>query len=89
MNPPRLDRLSALVDGLAPVVTLTTDRTDFTTASEGATPDHGLVIFLLSAGALRLHRPGAVTDLQAPAWWHCRPRCPTNWNAWTARRRCA
>jgi AraC-like DNA-binding protein len=67
MNAPRLDRLSALVDGLAPVVTLTTERTNFTAAADGATPDHGLVIYLLSAGALRLHRPGAVNELQAPA----------------------
>lgn len=67
MNAPRLDRLSALVDGLAPVVTLTIDRTDLTAASEGATSGHGLVVYLLSTGALRLHLPGAVTELQAPA----------------------
>lgn len=72
----RLDRLSALVDGLAPVVTLTTDRLDPTTGVEGAAPDAGLVVYLLNAGALRLHRAGAITDVQAPALVALQARTP-------------
>lgn len=67
MSPPRLDRLSALVDGLAPVVTLTTDCAVRPTACEGVAADRGLIVYLLSAGTLRLNRSGTSTDVQAPA----------------------
>lgn len=67
MSAPRLDRLSALLDGLAPAVTLTTDRTGPIAAMNGSVPDHGLIVYLLSAGALRLHRAGTVTEVRAPA----------------------
>lgn len=64
MNAPRLDRLSALVDGLAPVVTLTTAPA---ATGHDAAPDHGLTVYLLSTGALRLHRAGVATEVRAPA----------------------
>jgi AraC-like DNA-binding protein len=73
MSATRLDRLSALVDGLAPVVTLTTDPA---ATDQDAAPDHGLVVYLLSAGALRLHRAGTVTDVQAPALVALQARAP-------------
>lgn len=76
MHAPRLDRLSALVDGLAPVVTLTTDRTSPTTAMEEAAPDRGLIVYLLSAGALRLHRGGTSTEVMAPALVALQVRTP-------------
>lgn len=76
MSEPRLDRLSALLDGLAPVVTLTTDRTSPIATMNGAAPDHGLIVYLLSAGALRLHRAGTATDVQAPALVALQARTP-------------
>jgi AraC-like DNA-binding protein len=75
MHAPRLDRLSALVDGLAPVVTLTTDRTSPTTMEEAA-PDRGLIVYLLSAGAMRLHRCGTSTEVMAPALVALQVRTP-------------
>jgi hypothetical protein len=76
MNAPRLDRLSALVDGLAPVVTLTTGRAVAPTAWEGAEPDSGLIVYLMSAGALRLHRAGTTTEVPAPALVALQARTP-------------
>lgn len=67
MTSTRLDRLSALVDGLAPVVTLTTDPAAVLTARDGGAADCSLVVYLLSAGAVRLHQPGELADVDAPA----------------------
>lgn len=73
MNAHRLDRLSALVDGLAPVVTLTTVPT---ASDHEAAPDHGLTVYLLSGGALRLHLAGTAIKLRAPALVALQARAP-------------
>ena len=76
MTTPRLDRLSALVDGLAPVITLTAGRAISPTNGEAASPDRGLMVYLMSAGALRLHWAGTLTEVPAPALVALQARTP-------------
>ena len=67
MSPPRLDRLSALLEGLAPVVTLTTAGPGDMGASAGPAADQALCVYLLSGGAMGLQWAGASVQVQGPA----------------------
>lgn len=58
MPPPRLDRLSALLEGLAPVVTLTTSNADGVDAPAERANSQALCVYLLSGGAMRLRTNG-------------------------------
>lgn len=64
MHPARLDRLSALLEGLAPTVLLDTGPA----ADAAAPPDRdSLRVYLLTGGALRLRRAGGSQLVRSPA----------------------
>lgn len=67
MNPPRLDRLSALLEGLAPVVTLSTAAPGAVAAATGPAADQALCVYLLSGGAMSLQWARASVQVQGPA----------------------
>lgn len=66
MNAPRLDRLSALLEGLAPTVLLDAGGAD--EAEVPACPATGsLRVYLLTGGVMRVRSPDTLMTLQAPA----------------------
>lgn len=67
MNPPRLDRLSALLEGLAPVVSLADTPSGHDTVSGPNVSDQGLRLYLLTGGSLMLRCAGQDTPVQASA----------------------
>lgn len=67
MNPPRLDRLSALLEGLAPVVTLNTAVPGTMPASNSPAAEHALCVYLLSGGAMSLQWAGTCVQVHGPA----------------------
>ena len=62
-----LDRLSALLEGLGPMVALTTAQTAYLHAPAGPAADPVLCVYLLSSGAAQLRAQGLSTEIQGPA----------------------
>jgi AraC-like DNA-binding protein len=67
MSLPRLDRLSALLEGLAPVVTLNSAGPGAVGHSSGPAGDQGLCVYLISGGAMCLQWAGATVQVEGPA----------------------
>ena len=67
MDPMPLDRLSALLEGLAPMVALTTAETAHIHAPAGSGVNPALCVYLLSSGAAQLRAEGLSSAIQGPA----------------------
>lgn len=67
MPPPHLDRLSALLEGLAPVVTLTAANADGLDAPAESAKSQALCVYLLSGGAMRLRGNGISIPVEGKA----------------------
>ena len=66
-NPPRLDRLSALLEGLAPQVELTIAGTGVLDVAAAHTNEQALCVYLLSHGAMRFRCSGGRQAVHGPA----------------------
>lgn len=67
IGPPRLDRLSALLEGLAPQVTLTSAGPGALVVPASAPAEQALCVYLLSGGTLRLRCAGTTIPVPGPA----------------------
>ena len=67
MNTLRLDRLSALLEGLAPAVALAATSPGGVNAPAHMESRHTLQVYVLTGGAVRLHAGGAAVNVLGPA----------------------
>lgn len=77
MNQARLDRLSALLEGLAPAVSMAAGESA-AGLGQGGNPGDGeaLCLYLLTAGAMAFRAGGSAHRVAAPAIVACRPDLP-------------